>query len=393
MKKHLSAHYCVHHLIFYGASAGIVSFATAFLLEKGLPATLVGTLLACSGLLSSVSQSVLAAAADRAKKNILPALIMVLSGLCMLCFVVLLLIPMPPLLIGLVYLMGVWSFDTIVPLMNSLSVYYNTRGHFVNYGLSLGLGSLAYAFSALIIGRIIADFGTDAMLLVILGLLTLFILLAFGYPKVAEPAPRQQKDVSESCSIGTFFLRYRWYCLSLSGILLLGMFHSMTENYLISIMGRLGGDSSHVGVALSVATISAAPVLALISRIRKKIPDTRLMIIAGLSFVLKSVLFLIAPSIPFIYAIQLLQMTSYALLSPVQVYYAGAKIAPADMVKGQAFIAASYTLGCGAGNMAGGFLVENLGVTAMLQAGIVIAVLGTAVLACTVNKSDRTAQA
>ena len=37
-------------------------------------------------------------------------------------------------------------------------------------------------------------------------------------------------------------------------------------NYLISIVGRLGSNSSHVGTALFIATISAAPVLGLTIR-------------------------------------------------------------------------------------------------------------------------------
>lgn len=47
MKKHLSLHYCLHQLIYFGASAGIISFAATFLLGKGFPASQVGILLAC----------------------------------------------------------------------------------------------------------------------------------------------------------------------------------------------------------------------------------------------------------------------------------------------------------------------------------------------------------
>lgn len=51
-----------------------------------------------------------------------------------------------------------------------------------------------------------------------------------------------------------FFPRYKWYCISLLGVMLLAMFHAMTENYLIEIAGKLGGDSGSVGIALFVAT-------------------------------------------------------------------------------------------------------------------------------------------
>ena len=69
-------------------------------------------------------------------------------------------------------------------------------------------------------------------------------------------------------------------------------------------------------------------------------------------------------------------------------YYANNKIGAADMVKGQAFITASYTLGCAAGNFAGGQLLSAFDVRTMLIAGIAMAVAGTAVFFLTVEKKD-----
>ena len=89
-----------------------------------------------------------------------------------------------------------------------------------------------------------------------------------------------------------------------------------------------------------------------------------------------------------IYMIQLLQATSYTFLSPIQMYYANNKIRAADMVKGQAFSAAAYTLGCAAGDFAGGHLLSAFDVRTMLIAGIAMAVAGTAVFFLTVEKKD-----
>ena len=57
------------------------------------------------------------------------------------------------------------------------------------------------------------------------------------------------------------------------------------------------------------------------------------------------------------------------------------------MVKGQAFITASYALGCAAGNFAGGQLLSQ-GASAILMAGICMAAAGTAIVFATVTKSD-----
>ena len=59
------------------------------------------------------------------------------------------------------------------------------------------------------------------------------------------------------------------------------------------------------------------------------------------------------------------------------------------MVKGQAFITASYTLGCAIGNFAGGQLLEHFDVVALLVAGIAMAAAGTLVLFLTVERQDR----
>ena len=138
----------------------------------------------------------------------------------------------------------------------------------------------------------------------------------------------------------------------------------------------------------ALKTAAASSISAVFNHIRKKIHDHWLLRYAAFSFLLKAVLFLVAPSIEFIYIIQLLQTTSYGFLSPVQVYYASGKVNPTDMVKGQAFITASYTLGCAMGNFTGGQLLEFFGVSAILIAGVVIAALGTAVILLTVEKKD-----
>lgn len=389
MKKNLTLHFCLHEMVHFAASAGVISFAATYLLGKGFPATLVGTVLAGAGFLCCLTQPFLASLADRAPGNALPAMMTALALFSALCFGILLVFPLPVWATGALFLLGYWSFDTMVPLLNSTSVYYNARGIFINFGLARGGGSVAHSLSALLLGYLIALLGVDWMLIVVLVLLVFHILLSLGYPKTAKEPAAKADFHDQSCSVGVFLSRYRWFCLSLLGILLMGMFLSMAESYMITIMEHLGGDSSHVGTALFIATIAEFPVLACISRIRKKVSDNNLLLFAAASYTLRSVLLLAAGSIPFIYAQQLLQMSSYALMTPIQVYYTMAKVAPEDMVKGQAFATAAYALGCGFGNMAGGFLVEHYGVTAMLCSGVVFTALGTLIFALTLPKIDR----
>ena len=151
---------------------------------------------------------------------------------------------------------------------------------------------------------------------------------------------------------------------------------------------NLGGDSGSVGVALFIATLIEMPVLIRFDQVRRRIADTWLLKIAGISFLIKAVLFLLAGSVAEIYLLQLLQATSYAFLSPTQLYYASHRVAPADMVKGQACITASYALGCALGNFAGGQLLHFFSLRVMLWSGVGIALAGTVILFLTVEHRD-----
>ena len=389
LKRSLTLRYMLHQMAYWAAAAGVMSFASAFLLEKGFPASQVGVLLAAGNLLSCALQPILADRADRARGNILTKMIVGLTGLCMVCFGALLFLPVPRSLFGLLYLLGIFTFDAMMPLMNAISVSCNASGRAVSYGFCRGIGSLAFSFAALVIGKAIAAWGADWMLWIVLGLLLANILITLGYPTLEGAGAEDRTQGEECCSIGVFFLRYKWYCVSLLGVMLLAMFHAMTENYLIEIFRPLGGDSSSVGIALFIATVAEMPVMLWFDRVRKHMSDNLLLKLSGISFLIKAVLFLMAPSVTAIYFIQILQATSYSFLSPTQVYYAGNKIAPADMVKGQAFITASYTLGCAMGNFIGGQLLQFFSLTAMLLSGIGMAAAGTVILFLSVGKSDR----
>ena len=387
----LTLRYSITHFTHWAAGTAAVSFATLYLMNRGVSAGMAGTLLALSGLLSCISQPFLAAAADRAKKMVIVNMLIGMSVICCLCFVFQLLPGLPVLAAGIFYMIGIWSSDAMVPILNALSVAYQEAGYEINYGMGRGVGAIASAVSALGVGVIIAKFGTVWMILFLLFFRAAGIFALTGYPKIqkniSKKSGKTEKKAEDSCTLLQFVKRYKWYCTSLLAILFLGMFHAMTENYMIVIMEKLGGDSSNVGVAIFIASMVAFPVICSFSFLYKRLKVTVILKIAAVSFLAKSILFYFAGNVTAIYFIQLIQITSYAFLAPAQVYYANEKVNSSDMVKGQAFITAAYALGCSAGNFAGGQLLP-MGANAIMQAGIVMAAVGTGIMFLTVNQSD-----
>lgn len=383
--KDLTLRYSLTQLTFWAGATGTASFATTFLLRSGLPSPLVGSLLAGAGLLSCMTQPLLAGAADKAKRFPVPGMMAFLSVGCSLCCLALLIPGLPPLALGLLYALGLWCSDAMMPLMNALYVGYNQGKHRIRFGIARCIGSAASALISLILGHVIAALGLTWMLVLLVLLRVLCILLLLGFPKIA--AVRSARGTSSGCTVGQFFRRYRWYCASMAGVLFLGMFHAMNENYLIAIVAPFGGGSSQVGTALFIACITGAGMLLFADKIHGRLSTVWMLRIAGMSFLLKAVLFCFAPGISTIYALELLQMTSYAFLNPAQIYFAEERVAKEDMVKGQAFSTAAYSLGCSAGNFSGGVLLEA-GLHTLLLAGVGMALAGTVLLFLTVDKRD-----
>lgn len=386
MKKNLTARYSLTQFFYSAVYSGSTAFATTYLLGRGMAPGLAGTLLACAGLFACLTQPFMASFADRAKTFVLPKMMVALSCLCVSCFALQLVPGLPLLAAGALYVLGVWCGDAMAPLVNALCVACNEAGYTVNFGIARGLGSAASAIGALTLGHIIAKLGNAWMFALFIGFEIVSMISIAGFPNLPKTISSREVQ-ARSCTIPEFLARYRWFCLSLLGIGFLAMFHCMIENYMIAIMERLGGDSSHVGTALFVACISGAPVIFFFQYFRRRCRDTTLMLISAFAFLAKAVLIFFARSISAVYAIQLMQTCTYAILCPAQVYYAGSKVQISDMVKGQAFLTAIFALGCSAGSFLGGQLLQ-LSVDAMLLAGIGCALIGTLILLLTVNKSD-----
>lgn len=388
--RNLTLRYGVTQFAHWAASSGATAFATTYLLTKNVPAGMVGLLLALAGLLSCLTQPLLAALADRAKRCILPQMLLAMSLLCCVCFAAQCIPGLPLAPLAILYAAGIWCSDAMQPLLSALSVACNDAGYRVNFGAARGVGAAASALSTLVVGFIIARLGLWWMLAFLLVARVICAASLCAYPRLQKP-PAVHAEADASCSVGQFFARYPRYCVSLLGVAFLGMFHCMTENYLVAIVAPLGGDSSTVGTALFISSMAAGPVIFFFSRIRGVLRDSAILKLAGVSFVIKAVGFLLARSIGAIYALELLQITSYALLAPAQVYYAGSMVRPGDMVKGQAFITAFYALGCAAGNFAGGQLL-GYGVRAILLAGIAMAAAGTVILFATVKRTQKSTE-
>ena len=395
-KGNLTLRYAVTQVLYFAAECGTITFAATYLLNSGFAADKVGIVLFGAHFVSFILEQLTADIADRADKNVLPMLIFGLSVISVCALGAVRFLNPPLIIFGILYAAGMFSFATQVPLINSLSVYYCSRSWKLNYGIGRGMGSLGFALVSPLFGRLLES-SMQWVLPINMALILLTGISVFFYPKDdSEPVIANQDAErlkgEEAVSLFEFFAKYKWYAISLAGVMCIGFIHMMTENYLIEVMRLHGGDSADVGTAFFYATIAEIPGIVFFSRFHKKFGTYKLFAFAALTFFVKMVLYFIAGSVTALVIASTLQFCSYGFYCPVQVYYANECISAGDMVKGQSTIYASHCLGGALGNLIGGIIIEKSGVRAMLILSIVLGAIGLAILIFTIPKAIKAAK-
>jgi PPP family 3-phenylpropionic acid transporter len=390
MKNDLTFRYTLHQAAFWTAFCCSYSFAATFLLAKGFSTASVGFVLFGASFLSFALQPLLASRADRSKRNLIPVFMTGLAHAAALLFALLRFVPLPRLCFCLLYVVAVAFLDMQIPLLNSIIVYFGSRGWRISYNVGRGIGTLSFAGASLLVGYALQYYDPDVMLLLAIAASLLFAFISLSYPAAAKGSVISGQQLrGESCSLPLFMRKYKWYMFSVLGVLFIALVHIMTETYMINLAQHLGGGSADVGIALCWATLIEAPVLLLFGRFHSRFGSYRLLVFAGFAYVAKMLMFVLATDVRHLYFIELMQGITYSFHSPVQMYYAQECTGLDDMVKGQSVITAAYSLGNALGNLFGGIMIEGLGLYPMLYSSIVIAAMGTAVFLVAVPRALR----
>ncbi len=387
-RRPLTTLYCLHQASYFFAIAGIGAFAVTYLMDRGFAAAQIGMMLAMTSVCSCALQPVIGSYVDRRSMSLLAGIIRRFLITALLSFTAIELLPLPLIVTAILFVLGSLTFSITVPLSSSLCAYYSQNDYHIDYGMGSGIGSLSFSLASLLLGYMIAARGSSFMMRFCLAFIVVEIVLMLRYPKIEDGAQATSRAAASSLSLAAFCRRYRRFIMTLLGVMLLAACHAMAENYLIQIFERLGGSSEHVGTALFIACTTAAPFLLFFERIQRKTGVICLMRLAGVFYIAKAVLLMLAPTIGSVYLIELVQTCTYGFLYPSLYYFVGQRIAPSDTAKGQTMASSLYTLGTALGNSLGGTVLDAVSLNAMLILAAGFSVCGMLLINLTIAKAD-----
>ena len=259
----------------------------------------------------------------------------------------------------------------MLPVLNSFSFFYENKGISVNYGVARGCGSMSFAICSMILGFLMLKFGIFVVPLGygLLGAILFAILLSMPTLKgTVSTSPTQSASLNLS--------KFPAFRMMLIGLCLVMFFHNMLMTYFIYVIEKVGGDSSHLGMALGIAAFLEIPILFLYTRLKGNTPSKYFLTASGVFFFVKAALFIAAQSVTMIYLVQILQIVSYGLMVAARVYYVDEVVGKKYETTGQAYIVATETVGMVLGSIIGGFLMQGLGVDSLLWCGMIASFVG-----------------
>jgi PPP family 3-phenylpropionic acid transporter len=373
----------------------LLGYSSVFLLDHGVSNSLIGTILAAISVIAVFTQPAVAAFADKNKHIELRKIIVAVMAIAVVLSVGIYFAKDITILMLCMFVGIATCLQTIAPLMNSLAFTFEKYGVEINYGIARGMGSAAYALTSFALGFLVEDFGTSIIPLVYIAcnILLVIIVNMFVLPKtyVAQEIAVEEKEteeVTEQLSFVGFLKKYKKFMIFVFGVVVVFFTHTIINNFYIQVLEPIGGTESHMGTAVFIAAIVELPAMVLFNNIRKKISISTLLKFSVIMFAVKHGLTFLASDMTLIYVAAFSQIGAYAVFLPASVYYVNQVIAKEDQVKGQAMMTMANVASGIVANLAGGFLLDMIGVHNVLLMGAVISIIGAVIVLMTVEKVD-----
>ncbi|MDO4322331.1 MAG: MFS transporter [Lachnospiraceae bacterium] len=386
-ERFLNVRYALIQTAYWGIFCALNGYAAVYLDGKGFTAGQTGVMMALVNIFAALLQPAVAAKADKEGRISLKELVLLLSGVSTAALALLIAVGNGFKAVSILFFVALVSQLILQPLVNAVGMYYINRGEKVNFGFARGIGSVAYALVSYLAGALTGKYGVTVIPVIAVLLFLLFIAISFSFQiKIVH---RQAGESAGEDSFLVLFKKYKTFTVFLFGVVIMFIFHFMTNTYMFQMVQNVGGDSGSMGIAVSVAAVCEIPVMVFFDKLVKRVRVETLLRAAAVCWTIKAVAFCFCTNVGGIYAAQVLQLGSFGIYVPASVYYANQVIDEKNQVKAQAMVTTAFTIGSVFGNFLGGKMIDAFGVSRMLIAAAACTAAGTVLFFAGTKRVDK----
>ena len=288
-------------------------------------------------------------------------------------------LPVPMLMLMLVYALNCCFHNCADSILNALMMQYVDNGIPARYGWPRGVGSITYATMAWVLGVLMERYTPDIILPIFLGLCGLSLLaLAF----LPDPGPRKLREKQAKVSYVHMLKNNPTLVLLLVACILSGMGQTSATTFLIRVVEKLGGTSKELGVAMFIQAGVELPMMFASGWLLKRFSARGLLVLSFFSSGLRLVMLRFAPNLPVLYGIMFFSMFCFGIYGFASVLFVNSIAGPQEKVRAQSLLSLCYTGGIGGilGNLLAGVLIGPLGVDRVLVLSAALCMSGAGVM-------------
>lgn len=371
--RRATARYALIQGLYWAIYCLMVSFASAFLLDRGFTNAQIGLILGLSYLFSAILQPVVGSLFSRRGLKLNNAVACVYMPVA-LASLVILIVPLgrAPLAVMLAIMFTIQSM--MQPSINAMHQIIEREDDRVNFALARGVGSAAYALSSFVMGRLLVRF-SPKILPGVYGLVVAALIAVLLLVRTSTAVGRASVDVRGS-SYADILHEHPSIALFMIGIALMFLTYAFIDSFLLQILQSIGGVSSNLGTAITISAMTELPAMILFARLAKKGMGIKLFMFSIWFWLAKDLLTLLAPSPLALYGVQLLNFLSVAVYVPGMMVYMQHSLPQRQLLRGVTLAGTSTTLGSLAATLMGGWLIDAIGMRHALAAVQLFAIVG-----------------
>ena len=363
--KRVEVHYAAVQGTYWASNCTLRGLMTVFLSYHGLSDAQIGYTSSLVYFCTISLSLLLSAWADRHPQSPLKRMVAALYLLALAAAAVMYALPLPILLMMVVYTLDSCFHNCADSILNALMMQFVDNGIPARYGWPRGVGSITYAIMAWVLGVLMERYTPNIILPVFLALCSISLLALAVLP---DPGPRKLKENAVKVSYGDMLRRNPTLVLLLCACIISGIGQCAGGTYLIRVVEGLGGTSAQLGLAMFIQAGVELPMMFASGWLLKRFTARGLLTLSFFANAIKILLLNLAPSLGALYGVMAFSLFCFGIYGFAAVLFVNSIAGEQEKVRAQSLLSLCYTGGIGGivGNLLSGALVGVIGLKNLL---------------------------
>ncbi|MDI9521095.1 MAG: MFS transporter [Bacillota bacterium] len=365
----IEAKFAAMHSSYWLSLCAFSGFMAVYLSYYGFSDSMIGLTASLISAVTIFYQLGISTFCDNHPKVPLKHIILIVYLVILALVAILALVPMPVVMMLLVYSLTGGLANGMPGLYNAQFVQFINAGLPLNMGWPRGMSAILYALFAYFLGLLLESYTASILMPITLICIVVAIVMALILPKPEQVTENTPVQALATPPERTSLLKLLKGNQVLTVFLLSGFFMSAGQTntflFLTRIIEQKGGSEAALGLAMFLQAGVEMPAMLMTPRLLRRFRARAILTVSVTAYFIKSVIIYLSGGIGGIYFAMAFSVFCYGLYGVTSVYFVNDIVRQNEKVRAQSLIFISGALASIIGNTTAGVVVQSLGIGAL----------------------------